>query len=83
METHTELLASLLSSHPGTRLELVVCSMIHEGVVVFVVAMKSGNDPSGVVIGKGFTRNAALLDAETCLQTALDGVDVAVIKGRQ
>ena len=82
MEPHSELLAALVSSHPGTRLELTIASLVHDGIVVFVVVMRSVNDPNGIVVGKGFTRAGALLDAEACLQGALDSVDVAVLKGR-
>lgn len=79
---HRELLQSLMSSRPGTRLELTIGSFTHEGVIVFLVMSRSGVNPDGIVIGKGFTRKAALADAETCLQSALDSIDVAVIKGR-
>ena len=81
-QQHLELLQSLMSSRPGTRLELTIGSFTHEGVVVFLVMSRSGSDANGIVIGKGFTRRAALADAETCLQGALDAVDVATIKGR-
>jgi hypothetical protein len=78
MDQHTELLSSLLAAKPDTRVDLVVAPFTHSGIVLFVVALRSGTDLHAITIGKGLTRDAALLDATTCLRVVVEALEKAI-----
>jgi len=69
-----ELLITLLGPAFATRLDLVIASTNHEGVVIFLVCLRPIDAKEGLLIGKGLTRTAALKDAHKALHTAVDAV---------
>lgn len=78
MDVISERLA-LTNTSQGTPAVLT----IHHGVALYVITLAGdrADDAQAVVIGSGYTRKAALGDAQACLQHALDCIDVAIVKG--
>lgn len=67
-------IAKITTSRTGIEKIVVALSPEREDATAQV-------EQAGIVIGTGPTRIAALADAQSTLQAALDSVDVAIIKG--
>lgn len=77
-----ETLATLpIDKRRGTCCEMQIITVDKEnGDRVIGVGLFPQKEPTGIVIGIGATRIAALSDAQSTLQAALDSIDVAILK---
>lgn len=75
--TNVEKLATLkIEKHRGVKAELHI---VRADRSIFVLLGPEG-ESAGIVVGKGATKLAALSDAQSSLQSALDSVDLAILK---